>query len=99
MAIGGKREGAGRKSQWRSPTKMMRLPGCYENEILEFAKSLDSESESGASTVAMQSYTEMEIAEAIASTLMSLRPGDRAAANRLFRKVLKRLQEKDKEQD
>jgi hypothetical protein len=99
MAIGGKREGAGRKSAWRSPTKMMRLPQPHEQQILDYARLLDSDSESngGAGAEAndseSKSFTELEIAEAIAAVVMSVRPGDRRAANALFKKLLAKLEE------
>lgn len=89
MAIGGKREGAGRKSQWRSPTKMMRLPALFEREIVEFAKHLDSDAESRASN---RLVSEQEIKGAIAAVVMSVRPGDRRAANALFKKLLAKLE-------
>ena len=39
---GGKRPGAGRKSKWRSPTKMVRLPEKFEAQLVAYAKLLDS---------------------------------------------------------
>ncbi|MBD2462277.1 hypothetical protein H6G89_14610 [Oscillatoria sp. FACHB-1407] len=85
MAIGGKRPGAGRKSAWRSPTKMMRLPARFETQIVDFAKALDSDSES------LTRLTEQEIKDAIAAVVVSVRPGDRRAANLLFKKLLAKL--------
>lgn len=43
--MGGARPGAGRKSKWRSPSKMVRIPKKYEAEILEYAKLLDTDAE------------------------------------------------------
>jgi hypothetical protein len=79
--MGGYRVGAGRKSQWRSPTKMIRLPAQYEAQILEYARLLDSESESPIDFDA-------ELKRRIDQVLMTIKPSDRAAAKRLFKKLL-----------
>jgi hypothetical protein len=89
--IGGKREGAGRKSAWRSPTKMIRLPAQYENKITEYARLLDSDSDSGAATDG-KFYSEAELNEAITAVVLTLKPGDRRAANSLFKKFRLRLE-------
>ena len=39
---GGARPGAGRKGKWRSPTKLMRLPEQFEQEIMAYAELLDA---------------------------------------------------------
>jgi hypothetical protein len=82
MAIGGYREGAGRKSQWRSPTKMMRLPARYEAQIIAYAKLLDSESKSGASC--FQAHVE--------SVLLSIPPNQRRSAKRLLNKLVAQIE-------
>ncbi len=90
MAIGGKRPGAGRKSSWRSPTKMMRLPARYESAIIDYAKHLDSASESN--EFESKSNELATLRSHVDAILLSLRPGDRASAKRLFNKLLARLE-------
>ncbi|NJR63192.1 MAG: hypothetical protein HC769_33075 [Cyanobacteria bacterium CRU_2_1] len=86
MGIGGKRPGAGRKSRWRSSTKMMRLPAIYEAELNRIAHCLDQ-----GKRLEPDSFTLDEINLAIAGVLLSIPPRDRRKANRLFQKMLKRL--------
>jgi hypothetical protein len=79
MAIGGAREGAGRKSQWRSPTKMIRIPEKYEAQIIDYAKRLDSESE----------FTfEQELQRRVDLILMRIQPSQRREAAKLYKKLL-----------
>jgi hypothetical protein len=80
---GGYRIGAGRKSQWRSPTKMMRLPAQYEQQIIEYARLLDSESES---TELLDFETQLQ--ERIDRVLLSIKPSERRAATKLFKKLI-----------
>lgn len=91
MAIGGKREGSGRKSTWNhTPTKMMgRLPAIFESQIFEYARKLDSESESGATDQVAALREHMD------AVLLSLRPSERKAAGKLFKKLLERYQNGD----
>jgi hypothetical protein len=84
MAIGGKRVGAGRKSQWHSPTKMMRLPAKYEQQIADYAKALDSESNSGSSLNDFES----KLQQRISSVLLTLPPSQRREAAKLYKKLL-----------
>jgi hypothetical protein len=64
---------------------MMRLPAEYEHQIVEYAKQLDSEAESAElNLAALQGHVE--------AVLLSLRPGDRRAAAKLFNKLLARLE-------
>ena len=86
MAIDGKREGAERKSQWRSPTKMIRLPEKYEAQIIAYAKLLDSESESV--RIDFETRFHGELMRRLDTVLMRIRPSDRRAANQLFKKLL-----------
>lgn len=85
MGIGGKRVGAGRKSDWRSPTKMMRLPAAYQEQITEYAKLLDSEAQS--ETITLHDQVEAQVNQ----LLVTLKLSDRAAAKKLFKKLLIRL--------
>jgi hypothetical protein len=44
---GGYRPGAGRKSQWNRPTKMIRVPVEFEAELLAIAHRLDDGLDAG----------------------------------------------------
>lgn len=81
MATGGKREGAGRKSAWNNPTKMIRLPAKYETEIVEYAKRLDSDSES----------TGVDLQSHINAVLLTIPPRQRRDAAKLFKKLTDHL--------
>lgn len=81
MVAGGKREGAGRKSSWNGPTKMIRLPAKYEAEIIEYAKRLDSDSKS----------PEVDLQSHINAVLLTIPPRQRAEAAKLFKKLTDRL--------
>lgn len=84
---GGYRPGAGRKSQWSRPTKMIRLPAEFEAELLAIAHRMDenqlSESES--------KFSLEQIETAIAGVVMSIPPPDRRQAKKLFKKLMGRL--------
>jgi hypothetical protein len=87
---GGYRVGAGRKSQWRSPTKMMRLPAQLESELVTIAHKLDT----GEPLDSMGfTFTLDELNSAMVAVLMSIPPRDRKDANRLYKKLLRRLRE------
>lgn len=79
----------GRPSSWRSPTKMIRLPEKYEAQIIEYAKKLDSESESSEQDQAVVLRGHIE------AIVLSLPPGDRRVANRLFKKLLRRYEDQE----
>ena len=89
--MGGARPGAGRKSKWRSPTKMVRLPEQYEAQILEYAKLLDEGVEH---TLTVHSETDEEdpdpeskSIEAIATEfLLTLTPKARKESKKLLDK-------------
>ncbi|HEY9631021.1 MAG TPA: hypothetical protein V6C84_27335 [Coleofasciculaceae cyanobacterium] len=83
---GGYRPGAGRKSQWNRPTKMIRVPAEFEAELLAIAHKLDD----GHTIVDALTTDQMEAA--IAATVMSIPPRDRRAAIALFKKLRLRLQ-------
>lgn len=72
----------GRSSNWRSATKMMRLPARHEAEIFVYAHRLDSG----------EPVPGDELQQAIDAVLLSLRPGDRKSARSLFKKLLRRLE-------
>ena len=82
--IGGYRVGAGRKSNWTRPTKMIRLPAEFESELVELAHKLD---ESGTQPI----YTLQQINDAIVATLLTVRPLDRKVAASYMKKLIKRL--------
>lgn len=86
MAVGGYREGSGRKSKWNHPTERMRLPAKFRAEIEEFAAMLDSGKES-------DSVPFSEIDQAIAEVLQTSRlsKSDRIRAGRLFDKLRQQL--------
>jgi hypothetical protein len=67
---------------------MIRLPARYESQIIEYARLLDSDSESEAEPRFRLSQIESHVAE----VLLSLRPGERMKALALFKKLTKRLQ-------
>jgi hypothetical protein len=88
---GGYRIGAGRKSQWRSPTKMMRLPAQYEQQILEYARLLDSDLESNELLHNSESESnrfDEELQQRIDRVLLSIKPSERRAASKLFKKLI-----------
>jgi len=80
---GGYRVGAGRKSQWNRPTKMIRVPIEFEGELLEIAHRLD---DGHTNPVFME-----HVDAAIASVVMSMQPRDRRGAIALFKKLRLRL--------
>lgn len=81
----------GRKSPWHSPTKMIRLPAAYEAEIIAFAHKLDGSSAAEDIQDVEQSF-EAKFNNHVNRVLMSLRPGDRRFAKRIFKKLADRLQ-------
>jgi hypothetical protein len=95
MSISGKREGVGRKSHWRSPTKMMRLPVHYEQQILDYAHHLESEAESEPTSDESESESESitlaELQVQIRSLLLSIPPKQRVLAARWLKRLLKQL--------
>jgi hypothetical protein len=78
MAIGGYRVGAGRRSRWSRPTKMIRLPAEFEPELVQLAHQLDE---------GQQAFTRSDLDGAIESVLLSMPPLRRREANRLFKKL------------
>jgi len=81
---GGYRAGAGRKSQWNRPTKMIRVPIEFEAELLEIAHRLD---DGYTSPVFMK-----DVDAAIAAVVMEVAPPKRRAAIALFKKLRLRLE-------
>lgn len=70
---------------------MIRLPEKYETEIIEYARLLDSEAQPDTPELRDQVQTEIN------HVLMSLKPSDRAAAKKLFKKLLDRFPEPELE--
>lgn len=91
--VGGYRVGAGRKSQWRSPTKMMRLPAVYESEIVAIARRMDAGEAIDDAPQLGQTFTQTELDEAIAWVLVRVPPSNRAATAKLFKKLAARIGE------
>ncbi len=61
---------------------MIRLPAKFESQIIEYAKRLDSESESGASLLRSQ----------VDVVLMTLKPNQRRSAKILLNKLVARIE-------
>jgi hypothetical protein len=83
--IGGYRVGAGRKSSWTRPTKMMRLPAEFEAELTAIAHKLDQ------SEASQPVYTLQEINDAIVAVLLKIRPLDRKLASPYYKRLIKKL--------
>lgn len=92
---GGYRVGAGRKSQWNSPTKMMRLPAAFEVELTAIAHRLDDGLDAGLDEVdaTEKLFTIDELTLAIAAVLVRVPPLNRAAAGKLLKKVATHIRE------
>lgn len=80
---GGFRVGAGRKSTWQRPTKMMRLPAEFEDQLVEFARKLDT------GEVESISFNDFQLA--VVAVLVSMPPLRRREASRLFKKLRRQL--------
>jgi hypothetical protein len=76
----------GRKSEWSRPTKMMRLPIDFEARIREFARRLDTGEE-----IVSETISKFDLQQAMNQLAMTVPPGDRRAALRLFKKLLSAL--------
>ncbi len=65
---------------------MIRVPAEFEDQLLAIAHRLDDGYSDSESNLSLD-----ELEKAIAAVVMSIRPGDRRAANLLFKKLLARL--------
>ena len=85
MAAGGKRPGAGRKSKWNhAPTKMMgRFPAIFEEQISQYARELDSESDSN------DFDSNSKLTDLADQYLMTVRPSHRKLAAKWVRQFLR----------
>lgn len=90
MAIGGKREGAGRKPKWGDrPTKKMLIPIEYEAAIEDFLRSLESSTE--IKSEAESTYSIAQLEEAMNAIALATKPSERAIALKLFKKLLREI--------
>ena len=82
MGTGGYREGAGRRSEFKTPTDRIRLPKAHHDRLREIAHRLENDEAVVFGT---------ELGEAIQEVLRTIPPNKRSYVSRLFNRLTERM--------